>query len=62
MPVVISFTTGTDGRLPTGQPLAEAIREVDAATGRAPPPDNRVDTQPGRSGPRLQPRRKGKRP
>lgn len=36
MPVVISFTLEIDGRLPTGQPLAEAIREVDAATGRAP--------------------------
>lgn len=36
MPVVISFTVETDGRLPTGQPLAEAIAEVDAATGAAP--------------------------
>lgn len=36
MPVVISFTLETDGRLPTGQPLGEAIREVDGATGRAP--------------------------
>lgn len=36
MPVVISFTVETDGRLPTGQPLKEAIEEVDAATGRAP--------------------------
>lgn len=32
IPAVISFTTETDGRLPTGQPLGEAIREVDAAT------------------------------
>ena len=32
MPVVISFTVETDGRLPTGQPLGEAIEEVDAAT------------------------------
>jgi S-methylmethionine-dependent homocysteine/selenocysteine methylase len=31
MPVAISFTVETDGRLPTGQPLAEAIDEVDAA-------------------------------
>ncbi len=30
---VISFTTGTDGRLPGGQDLGEAILEVDAATG-----------------------------
>ena len=33
MPVAISFTTETDGRLPSGQPLGEAIEEVDAATG-----------------------------
>lgn len=32
LPVVISFTLETDGRLPTGQPLASAIGEVDAAT------------------------------
>lgn len=31
-PVVISFTVETDGRLPTGQTLAAAIHEVDAAT------------------------------
>jgi homocysteine S-methyltransferase len=36
MPVVISFTTETDGRLPSGQPLKDAIEEVDAATGGAP--------------------------
>jgi S-methylmethionine-dependent homocysteine/selenocysteine methylase len=36
MPVVISFTVETDGTLPTGQPLQEAIQEVDAKTGRAP--------------------------
>jgi S-methylmethionine-dependent homocysteine/selenocysteine methylase len=36
MPVVISFTLETDGRLPTGQPLQEAIEQVDAATGRGP--------------------------
>lgn len=33
MPCVISFTLETDGRLPTGQPLGEAIGVVDAATG-----------------------------
>jgi S-methylmethionine-dependent homocysteine/selenocysteine methylase len=33
IPVAISFTVETDGRLPTGQPLGEAIEEVDAATG-----------------------------
>lgn len=26
----------TDGRLPTGQPLDEAIRDIDAATGGSP--------------------------
>jgi len=36
LPVVISFTLETDGKLPTGQSLAEAIREVDAATGQGP--------------------------
>ena len=33
LPVAISFTTETDGRLPSGQPLGDAIEEVDAATG-----------------------------
>jgi len=32
MPVAVSFTVETDGRLPTGQPLREAIEEVDEAT------------------------------
>jgi S-methylmethionine-dependent homocysteine/selenocysteine methylase len=32
MPVAISFTVETDGRLPTGQPLAAAIAQVDRAT------------------------------
>lgn len=32
MPVVISFTLETDGRLPSGQSLAEAIEDTDAAT------------------------------
>lgn len=32
MPAAISFTVETDGRLPTGQPLGEAIQELDAAT------------------------------
>jgi S-methylmethionine-dependent homocysteine/selenocysteine methylase len=36
MPVVISFTVETDGRLPSGQPLGEAIAAVDAATGSYP--------------------------
>ncbi len=36
MPVVISFTVETDGRLPTGQTLKEAIAMVDLATGSAP--------------------------
>ena len=32
LPVVVSFTVETDGRLPTGQPLGEAITAVDEAT------------------------------
>ena len=36
MPVAISFTIETDGRLPSGQALGEAIEQVDAETGRAP--------------------------
>ncbi|MCP5073002.1 MAG: homocysteine S-methyltransferase [Rhodobacteraceae bacterium] len=32
LPVVIAFTVETDGRLPTGPSLAEAIEAVDAAT------------------------------
>jgi S-methylmethionine-dependent homocysteine/selenocysteine methylase len=36
MPAVISFTVETDGNLPTGQPLAEAIRQVDRETDGAP--------------------------
>lgn len=35
IPVVIAFTVETDGLLPSGQPLHEAIEEVDAATGAA---------------------------
>ena len=36
LPVAISFTVETDGRLPSGQSLGDAIREVDDATGAAP--------------------------
>jgi homocysteine S-methyltransferase len=36
MPVAISFTVETDGRLPTGQPLKEAIEQVDHVTGSYP--------------------------
>lgn len=36
IPVVISFTVETDGRLPSGQTLKDAIEQVDAATGSAP--------------------------
>ena len=35
VPVVISFTVETDGTLPTGQPLSEAIAAVDDATASA---------------------------
>ena len=33
IPAVVSFTVETDGRLPTGQTLQEAIEQVDASTG-----------------------------
>ena len=36
LPVVIAFTVETDGRLPTGQSLKEAIIAVDAETDNAP--------------------------
>jgi homocysteine S-methyltransferase len=36
MPVAISFTVETDGKLPTGQALSDAIRQVDDATGGYP--------------------------
>lgn len=36
LPVVISFTVETDGRLPSGQPLGAAIEEVDGRTGGYP--------------------------
>ncbi len=36
IPVVLSFTVETDGRLPSGEQLGEAIEAVDAATGSYP--------------------------
>ena len=36
MPVAISFTVETDGRLPSGQELGEAIEQVDRETGASP--------------------------
>lgn len=36
MPVAVSFTVETDGRLPSGQLLGDAIHQVDDATGGAP--------------------------
>ena len=36
MPVAISFTVETDGRLPSGEMLKQAIEAVDAATGKGP--------------------------
>jgi len=36
LPVAISFTVETDGRLPSGQELGEAVTEVDEATDAAP--------------------------
>lgn len=35
IPVVMAFTVETDGRLPSGQPLHQAIEEVDASTDAA---------------------------
>jgi S-methylmethionine-dependent homocysteine/selenocysteine methylase len=36
MPAAISFTLETDGRLPSGETLEEAVRRTDAATGGHP--------------------------
>lgn len=36
LPVAISFTVETDGRLPTGEALGRAVQAVDEATGGAP--------------------------
>jgi S-methylmethionine-dependent homocysteine/selenocysteine methylase len=36
MPVAISFTLETDGRLPSGEPLGEAIMNVDELTDHGP--------------------------
>ena len=36
LPVAISFTLETDGMLPSGEPLSQAIEETDAATGGGP--------------------------
>lgn len=36
MPVVISFTTETDGKLPSGQMLKEAVEQVDMISGNYP--------------------------
>ncbi|MGB3293104.1 MAG: homocysteine S-methyltransferase family protein [Phormidesmis sp.] len=36
IPVAISFTVETDGHLPSGQSLPDAIQQVDTATGNAP--------------------------
>ncbi|MDX2378572.1 MAG: homocysteine S-methyltransferase family protein [Acidimicrobiia bacterium] len=52
LPAVVSFTVETDGSLPTGQPLGEAIGAVESATGGSPiaygincaHPDHFVDT------------------
>lgn len=36
IPIVMSFTVETDGKLPTGQSLKDAVEEVDAATNNGP--------------------------
>jgi len=33
VPIAVAFTVETDGRLPTGQPIKDAINQVDAETG-----------------------------
>jgi len=35
LPIAVSFTVGTDGRLPDGEPLNDALAEVDRSTHRA---------------------------
>ena len=58
MPCSISFAVGTDGCLPTGQSLREAIHEVDDATGQMPAyysiscvhPDHLMDVLSGGAG------------
>jgi S-methylmethionine-dependent homocysteine/selenocysteine methylase len=35
LPVTVSFTVETDGRLPSGEPLREAVERLDAETGKA---------------------------
>ena len=51
MPVVLSFTVETDGRLPTGQSLGDAIRRVDDATSGYPRTTNQLRaSQPLRRG------------
>ena len=35
LPCAVSFTVETDGRLPSGQPLGEAVEQVDAGTAGA---------------------------
>ena len=35
IPIVVSFTVETDGKLPTGEALGDAIQRVDAATDNA---------------------------
>ena len=37
LPAAISFTLETDGRLPSGQGLGDAIEQVDAETDAGPP-------------------------
>ena len=58
IPSVISFTVETDGRLPSGQALGDAIEQVDRETDNAPVyymincahPDHFADTIAGRDG------------
>ena len=58
IPIVIAFTLETDGRLPSGQSLAEAIGEVDDATGNG-PAYYMIKLRPSRSFPRCRGNRWG---
>lgn len=53
MPTAISFTVETDGRLPAGETIENAIKEVDAAADAAPAYYNQLRAShalPGRAG------------
>ena len=55
MPAVISFTVETDGRLPTGQTLKDAIIETDADDRQARPPTTCSTARTRRTSPTRSP-------